>query len=108
MLLLYLLLYQAKELRNAVPEGHVAGLGGHVDYRGNTVIVVVMAMAGYPRYIRRRRSCRLGFLAGSGSLAGSGTLAGNRAFAWSGALAGSRALAGSGRSCRGRGLFFGK
>ena len=90
MLLLYLLLYQAKELRNAVPEGHVAGLGGYVNYRGNTVIVVVMVMAGYPRYIRRRRSCRLGFLAGSG------------------ALAGSRALAGSGRSCRCRDLFFGK
>ena len=76
MLLLYLLLYQAKELRNAVPEGHVAGLGGYVNYRGNTVIVVVMVMAGYPRYIRRRRSCRLGFLAGSRALAGSGALAG--------------------------------
>ena len=72
MLLLYLLLYQAKELRNAVPEGHVAGLGGYVNYRGNTVIVVVMVMAGYPRYIRRRRSCRLGFLAGSKALAGIG------------------------------------
>lgn len=72
MLLLYLLLYQAKELRNAVPEGHVAGLGGYVNYRGNTVIVVVMVMAGYPRYIRRRRSCRLGFLAGSRALAGIG------------------------------------
>ena len=59
MLLLYLLLYQAKELRNAVPEGHVAGLGGYVNYRGNTVIVVVMVMAGYPRYIRRRRRGRL-------------------------------------------------
>ena len=76
MLLLYLLLYQAKELGNAVPEGHVAGLGGYVNYRGNTVIVVVMVMAGYPRYIRRRRSCRLGFLAGSRALAGSGALAG--------------------------------
>ena len=76
MLLLYLLLYQAKELRNAVPEGHVAGLGGYVNYSGNTVIVVVMVMAGYPRYIRRRRSCRLGFLAGSRALAGSGALAG--------------------------------
>ena len=72
MLLLYLLLYQAKELRNAVPEGHVAGLGGYVNYRGNTVIVVVMVMAGYPRYIRRRRSCRLGFLAGSGAHEGLG------------------------------------
>lgn len=76
MLLLYLLLYQAKELGNAVPEGHVAGLGGYVNYRGNTVIVVVMVMAGYPRYIRRRRSCRLGFLAGRGALAGRGVLAG--------------------------------
>ena len=47
-------------------------LGGYVNYRGNTVIVVVMVMAGYPRYIRRRRSCRLGFLAGSGALAGIG------------------------------------
>ena len=72
MLLLYLLLYQAKELGNAVPEGHVAGLGGYVNYSGNTVIVVVMVMAGYPRYIRRRRSCRLGFLAGSRALAGIG------------------------------------
>ena len=27
---------------------------------------MVMVMAGYPRYIRRRRSCRLGFLAGIG------------------------------------------
>ena len=81
MLLLYLLLYQAKELRNAVPEGHVAGLGGYVNYRGNTVIVVVMVMAGYPRYIRRRRSCRLGFLAGSRALAGRGALAGSRALA---------------------------
>ena len=34
MLLLYLLLYQAKELGTAVPEGHVAGLGGYVNYRG--------------------------------------------------------------------------
>ena len=76
MLLLYLLLYQAKELGNAVPEGHVAGLGGYVNYRGNTVIVVVMVMAGYPRYIRRRRSCRLGFLAGSRALAGRRALAG--------------------------------
>ena len=74
MLLLYLLLYQAKELGNAVPEGHVAGLGGYVNYRGNTVIVVVMVMAGYPRYIRRRRSCKLGFLAGSRALAGIGGL----------------------------------
>lgn len=76
MLLLYLLLYQAKELGNAVPEGHVAGLGGYVNYRGNTVIVVVMVMAGYPRFIRRRRSCRLGFLSGSRALAGRGVLAG--------------------------------
>lgn len=81
MLLLYLLLYQAKELGNAVPEGHVAGLGGYVNYRGNTVIVVVMVMAGYPRYIRRRRSCRLGFLAGSRALAGLGFLARSRALA---------------------------
>ena len=51
-------------------------LGGYVNYRGNTVIVVVMVMAGYPRYIRRRRSCRLGFLAGSRALAGLGALAG--------------------------------
>ena len=81
MLLLYLLLYQAKELGNAVPEGHVAGLVGYVNYRGNTVIVVVMVMAGYPRYIRRRRSCRLGFLAGSRALAGLGFLARSRALA---------------------------
>ena len=51
---------------------------------------MVMVMAGYPRYIRRRRSCRLGFLAGSRALAGRGVLAG------SGTLAGSRALAGIG------------
>ena len=40
---------------------------------------MVMVMAGYPRYIRRRRSCRLGFLAGSRALAGHGALAGSRA-----------------------------
>ena len=53
-------------------KGMSSVLGGYVNYRGNTVIVVVMVMAGYPRYIRRRRSCRLGFLAGSGALAGIG------------------------------------
>ena len=31
-----------------------------------------MVMAGYPRYIRRRRSCRLEFLSGSRALAGIG------------------------------------
>ena len=46
MLLLYLLLYQAKELRNAVPEGHVAGLGGYVNYRGTPLLLWLWSWPG--------------------------------------------------------------
>lgn len=46
MLLLYLLLYQAKELGTAVPEGHVAGLGGYVNYRGTPLLLWLWSWPG--------------------------------------------------------------
>ena len=39
------LFHQTEEPRNAVPEGHIAGLGGHYDHHGNGGSGVIMGMA---------------------------------------------------------------
>ena len=39
------LFHQTEEPRNAVPEWHIAGLGGHYDHHGNGGSGVIMGMA---------------------------------------------------------------